>query len=72
MVLPSFSDANILNIFSGGSLLPGHTVPSILGRFEAYAPGAGQQRRRHGHRPHRVLPQRRVRHFSKNFRGLKM
>ena len=26
MVWPSFSDANILNIFSGGSLLPGHTV----------------------------------------------
>ena len=26
MVLTSFSDANILNIFSGGSLLPGHTV----------------------------------------------
>ena len=23
---PHFSDANILNIFSGGSLLPGHTV----------------------------------------------
>ena len=26
MVKTSFSDANILNIFSGGSLLPGHTV----------------------------------------------
>ena len=26
MVETSFSDANILDIFSGGSLLPGHTV----------------------------------------------
>ena len=26
MVLTLFSDANTLNIFSGGSLLPGHTV----------------------------------------------
>ena len=26
MVKTSFSDTNILNIFSGGSLLPGHTV----------------------------------------------
>ena len=26
MVYSSFADANILNIFSGGSLLPGHTV----------------------------------------------
>ena len=26
MVETSFSDENILNIFSGGSLLPGHTV----------------------------------------------
>ena len=26
MVYTSFSDSNILNIFSGGSLLPGHTV----------------------------------------------
>ena len=26
MVKTSFSDANIINIFSGGSLLPGHTV----------------------------------------------
>ena len=25
----SFSDANILNIFSGGSILPGHTVRPI-------------------------------------------
>ena len=29
MVLTSFSDANILNIFSGGSLLPGHTVYTL-------------------------------------------
>ena len=29
MVKTSFSDANILNIFSGGSLLPGHTVVSM-------------------------------------------
>ena len=40
------------------------------GGSEAHAPGAWQQRCHHGHRPHRVLPQRRVRHFSKNFRGL--
>ena len=29
MVLTSFTDANILNIFSGGSLLPGHTVTHV-------------------------------------------
>ena len=40
------------------------------GWSEAHAPGAWQQRCHHGHRPHRVLPQRRVRNFSKNFRGL--
>ena len=28
----SFSDANTLNIFSGGSLLPGHTVESVTVR----------------------------------------
>ena len=32
MVQTSFSDANILNIFSGGSLLPGHTVLKKTGR----------------------------------------
>ena len=40
------------------------------GWSEAHAPGAWQQRCHHGHRPHRVLPQRRVRHFSIIFRGL--
>ena len=30
MVLTSFSDANISNNFSGGSLLPGHTVYSTM------------------------------------------
>ena len=30
MVWTSFSDANILNIFSAGSLLPGYTVHTIL------------------------------------------
>ena len=30
MVYTSFSDANIFNIFSGGSLLPGHTVRLIF------------------------------------------
>ena len=30
MVETTFSDANILNILSGGSLLPGHTVHNIL------------------------------------------
>ena len=29
MVKTSFSDANIFNSFSGGSLLPGHTVHSL-------------------------------------------
>ena len=37
MVQTSFSDANTLNIFTRGSLLPGHTVSQItVERFTVY------------------------------------
>ena len=34
MMKTSFSDANILNVFSGGSLLPGHTVLNTVYLFD--------------------------------------
>ena len=35
----SLSDANIFNIFSGGSLLPGHTVPLSKGLHDQVGKG---------------------------------
>ena len=54
MVQITFSDAITLNIFSGGSLLPGHTVPGLLLSLDGSSEG-------HAHLPMKMAKPDRLR-----------